>query len=308
MVCCGILAAVPLPSSGAILVRDQATLTPDGKFSDPLHLPSGSSASGVDPDGFAFRHDAFAATINSSATIETDRGGGTRTLVSNHTLTADQRQRFQTSDSGFRFDATTAINAGVNSRLSLTTYGNFFFVVTDKHTNKLEINRAIQFVLDQPMQLVIRLSGETSSSDFKSIFNNFQLVGGQLRPLVDRVHMFGQTAYAANETTVFDGSGSRMGVDFTMDGVADAAGIHLVMNLAPTIPGTAQTLQLSWLLRSDIAAEVGPSSRSWNREVSAFGSVEEMVELRPIPEPSTMPLLLIAAALGFGRRRRTVIR
>ena len=307
----GVLPAMVFPAAAAVVAPvmaiNSASIAPDAKFTNPDYNPVLASATGTDPDGFDVRQTEGSAAFKGSTTVTMSVGGGTRTIDSTYSFNSLQRERLLQTGSGFRFDASTDIHAGLNSRLSLSTYGNFFFVVSDSNNTHIEIRRAIGFVVDQPMELLIHLSGLTSSADFKGILNNFQLRGGEMRPFVDTIYQFSSTAYNASETIVFSGTGSKVGVDYSLDGHADASGINLRMILNPTLASTAPNVQLSWLLRNDLSAQVGPSAIGWNRQVSASAQIQEMIVLTAIPEPSAIALILIPSLALLTRRRRSAM-
>jgi hypothetical protein len=303
-----ILSVMALPITAAVvapvMTMNNASVTPDGKFSNPDYNPVLTSATGTGPDGFDFRQTEGSAAFKSSTTVTMEVGGGTRTIDSTYSFSSQQRERFLQTESGFRFDASTDIHAGLNSRATLSTYGNFFFIASDANNTKFEVRRAINFVVDQPMELLIHLSGLTSSTDFKGILNNFQLRGGEMRPLVDLIYQFTSATYNASETTVFSGGGSKLGVDYSLDGNADASGINLRMILNPTQSGTSPYVHLSWLLRNDLPAQIGPSAIDWNRQVSASAQIQETMVLTAIPEPSSIALLLFPSLACLAHRKR----
>ena len=285
-----------------VLTLNTATVTKDPLFSDSDYNPVVTVESDTDADGFARRRETATASIDYTVTHNADFGGGSMREVNSYAWEAEQRERAVQAGDGFRFDATTAITSTLDSQVWINSWGMAVFISHPTCETDINISRTIRFALDGPMQLLVQLSGQTSSDDFKGMFNNLQLRGGEFRPFVDMIYVFTATHYQAADTILFSGGGSKLGVDYGLSGTADSAGVNLLLDLSPTIAGTAPLVEFNWVIRDSVTAEVGPAASNWHGTDTATAGVLESVRLTVVPEAGTLALAALGLA-ALGRRR-----
>lgn len=298
-------------SSGALVLPNvtvnNATVTKAALFSDANYHPTGSSDVSVDADGFEHRSEIATAWFKETKTVEMDVGGGTRTMDNSYAFESEQRQRVTQLADSFHFEATTSINTVLDSLVSVSRHGNFFFVTNVEFPSTLNVQRTIRFAVDQPMQLQIRLSGQSTNSgaDFRNMFNNLALSGGNFG-LADRVFVFTSTSYNASELTTFSGGGSKKGVNYELQGEANDNGIDLMIDLSPSVEGTVPVLEFRWTLPHTLNGGIGASTFGWDQVVSSSMTLNESVRIVAIPEISTVGYAALALTWGLViRRQRT---
>jgi len=290
-----------------VVIVNSPTITRDAAFSNNAYNPSSTSASSIDADGFNRQLDTATASFHGTSSAQVPgAGGGTETVNNSYAFGADQRQRVLQSENAFHFDATTAITATLNSAVTAFTDSNFFFISDHKNSTTVNINRTIDFTVDQPMQLSIQFSGGTSSADFKEIFSSLQLRGGAFQP-VDMIYFLTGTGYKATDTIVFSGGGSKTGLDYAIHGTADGSGINLTFDLSPTIAGTTPGVEFSWLLKNTLVAEA-LGVNTFSKNITTTETINESVAFAAIPEPSSLVLAALSSALMCMRRRANLPR
>lgn len=288
-----------------VITVNTTTITKESLFSDSNYHPAGSIDTSVDPEGFDRRHESATAWLKKSETVQTDRGGGTVITDNSYVFDTVNRQRVTQTDNSFHFEATTAVNTVLDSLVSISQHGNFFFIRDAPFSSVIDLRRTVRFTVDQPMRLQVQFSGQSTNSgaNFKNMFNILALSGGNFG-IADRVFMFTSTNYQATETTTFSGGGSREGVDYQLRGEANGNSIDLTIDLSPSIGGTAPILEFRWTLPHTLNGGVAASAFGWDRVVSSAALVNESVSIVAIPELATVGYAAFAISFGCMFRRR----
>lgn len=303
------LFAVAVSSSGAhaalvapVLTVNSSTITKEPRLLKPEYHLTESSDSTIDGEGFSRERETASAWYKATSS----HSGGSRSVDNVYAFDSTHRHRALQTTNSYRFDATTAITSTLDSSVGIFNGDHFFFIVDAPYSTALDLRRTIRFTVDQPMQLQIQFAGDTSNANasFKNMFNILHLSGGGFG-LAEYLCLFTGTNYKATDSTIFASSGTKFGVNYNLNGIADDSGINLMVDLSPAVEGVAADMQFRWTLQHTLDGGIGASAYSWDKVVVADAWINESVRIVAVPESSALALAAVGFAFACGRRRRS---